>query len=208
MMKKIFEEMVAATKHFNRPDKAYICDFDLNRIWSDQRRISAVLQPDNFSQLDLDIIQEQLILILSTLVYMGATLCLTSFRSRFFDPISGKPRVTDKSFPFEKHQLDFFDPESESALQQHFYDNQFRFKPVVIRVRRRQKAQEIKNINERLPFENRVKSVGSGGYGQVDCVSISPSYIRMADGGSFREVSSYCLAKLELHMDIILIIIF
>jgi len=177
--KRILVEIQSAMKLPEKREKAYICKHDLERIWSDQSRISTLLQTSSLSQGQINFVQKQMIIILSTLVFIGATDCLFSFGSRFFHPLTGQAFFTDADFPFEKEKLSFLD--SEPALQPHFCDDVFRFKPVLIELENHQTTQKVLP-KERLPFESRLKGVGAGGYGKVDCVGISPNYIKLESG--------------------------
>jgi hypothetical protein len=188
VMKEILDEIDLATKCRKKQDKSFICCEDLKGIWSDKSRISTLLQPDRLSQDQICFIQRHMIIILSTLISVGATEYLTNFRDRLFDPNSGNALLTDDGIPFKKNELIFLD--SEPALQQLFYDHQFRFKPVVIEITRNQKTQVIENEKQRLPFEFCIKDVGGGGYGKVDCVGISPKYIREKAGSMWENVSA------------------
>jgi hypothetical protein len=188
VMRRVLDEMQSAMKLPEKPEKAYICNHDLERIWSDKSRISTLLQTSSLSQGQINFVQKQMIIILSTLVFIGATDCLFSFGSRFFHPLTGQAFFTDADFPFGEEKLGFLDP--EPALQPHFCDNVFRFKPVLIELETPQTTQKV-HPKERLPFESRLKGVGAGGYGKVDCVGISPNYIKLESGFSLPYVSFY-----------------
>jgi hypothetical protein len=188
VIKNILHEIDLATKRREKPDKSFICYDNLKRIWSDKSRISILLQPDCLSQDEIHFIQENMIIILSTLISVGAGGCLTNFRARLFDPKSGDALLTDVGIPYERNQLIFLN--SEPALQQLFYEHQFKFKPVVIQLESGQRTQVIKDRKMRLPFERIQKGVGAGGYGKVDCVGISPRYIKEESGASWESVSS------------------
>jgi hypothetical protein len=188
VIKRILDEIQSAMKLPEKREKAYICNQDLERIWSDKSRISTLLQTSYLSQGQINFVQKQMIIILSTLVFIGATDCLFSFGSRFFHPLTGQAFFTDADFPFEEKKLSFLDP--EPALQPHFCDNVFRFKPVLIELETHQTTQKV-HPKERLPFEIRLKGVGAGGYGKVDCVGISPNYIKLESGFLAPHVSFY-----------------
>jgi hypothetical protein len=49
--------------------------------------------------------------------------------------------------------------------------------------------QVIMNHKLRLPFEYCKKDIGVGTYGKVDCVGISPTYIKEEAGSVWEEVS-------------------
>ncbi|KUJ15960.1 kinase-like protein [Mollisia scopiformis] len=176
LIQEILEELdsVMKMKRPDKPAKAYACHDDLKIIWK-RKRIKALIGPSNPSDAQVDFIQKNMIIILSTLVWIGASKCLTQFRSRFFEPIAScEARFTDKQMPcFDKDKLYFLD--SEPALKGRFHENHFHFCPVKINIENRQTTQEI-DPNEKLPFERIEKGVGSGGFGKVDKVAISPKY--------------------------------
>jgi hypothetical protein len=188
VIENILHEICSATKRREKPEKSFICYEDLKRIWSDKSRISILLQPDRLSQDQIHFIQENMIMILSTLISVGAVGCLTNFCARLFDPKSGNALLTDDGIPYKKNQLIFLN--SEPASQQLFCEHQYRFKPVVIQLESGQRTQLIKDRKIRLPFERIQKDVGAGGYGKVDCVSISPRYIKEETGSSWESVSA------------------
>jgi hypothetical protein len=194
-MEIILHEINSATKQRERPEKSFVCYEDLKRIWSNKSRITTLLQLD-LSQHQIDIIQESMIRILSTLISVGATDCLANFRPRLLDPSSGNPLVTDDRIPLEMNQLVFLD--SEPALRWQFYTHQFQFKPVEIVLSNSPVV--IKNPMERLPFEYRKKNIGSGGFGDVDLVGISPRYIKGEDDSIWETVSARSNREFLINM--------
>jgi hypothetical protein len=194
-MEIILDEIRSATKQLKKPEKSFICYEDLKRIWSNKSRITTLLQLD-LSQRQIDIIQERMIRILSTLISVGATDCLANFRARLFDSSSGNPLVTDDHIPLEMDQFVFLD--SEPAVKRQFYMHQFRFKPVEIVLSNGPVV--IKNEMERLPFEYRKKGIGSGGYGKVDLVGISPRYIKGEDDSLWETVSARSNREFHINM--------
>jgi hypothetical protein len=191
----IFDEIEAATKSPEegpeKPEKSFIRHDDLRTIWSDRWRVSRLLQldydrVDNAREDQIDFIQEHMIVILSTLVYASAYDCLTNFRARLFDR-SGNAVATDDRIPLKLHQITFLD--SERALQNAFYEHQFRFKPVVIEITGSRRTQVIEK-KLRLPFEFCERNIGSGGYGMVDRVGISPKCLKIESGLSWDSVST------------------
>ena len=185
VLKKILDEIKKATKRLEDPEAAYVCDYDLKRIWEDESRIRAVVDPICLSSIEIRHIQENMLIILSTLVWIGAYACLSDFTHRLFT-MYGEPHFVDGDVPLKKEQLYFLD--SEPALQDQFYDNQFRFKPARIILPPVEITQQL-HQKARLPFETRMEDVGTGGYGDVDCVGISPRYIKMASGWESPSVS-------------------
>jgi hypothetical protein len=187
LIETILHEINSAMKRRDKPQKSFICFEDLKRIWSDKSRISSLLQPERISQNQIHFIQENMIMVLSTLISIGADECITNFHARLFDQNSGRAFLTDDGIPYEKSQLVCLN--SEPALPQLFHEHQYQFKPEVIRLESGQRIQVIKDHKRRLPFERIQKDVGVGGYGKVDCVGISPRYIKEESGSSWEDVS-------------------
>ncbi len=113
---------------------------------------------------------------------------------KIFHPATAQALFTDVDFPFENGKLGFLD--SEPALQQRFYDNVFRFKPVLIEVESCQTTQKV-HPKQRLPFESRLKEVGAGGFGRIDCVGISLYYIKFESGFLAPTVSLYQISVFQ-----------
>jgi hypothetical protein len=194
---KVLDDIKAAIKRPEKMQKDYVCYADLRRIWSDKSKIATLIQSSSPSDEQIDYIQTHMIIILSTLVYIGAVDCLAAFTSRFFRHISSHSALyEDSDIPyFEKSKLKFLDP--EPASQQQFYENQFMFKPVIIEIKKNQTTQTV-DPKQRLPFESLVKDVGAGGYGKVDRVGISPRYIKQPDGWDSREVKTPIIRAVRL----------
>lgn len=188
MMKQILDQINLAMKRPEKPEKSFICSEDLKRIWADRSAISTLLHPDKLSPDQIDSIQSRMIIILSILISIGAKEFLTNFHNIFFDHQLGVPLWTDDDIPFPMDQLTFFD--RGSALSQLFYTRQFRFKPVVIYITRKQRTQLIENHMERLPFVYRETDIGEGSYGRVDHVEIPPRYIEDETGLVWDRVSA------------------
>jgi hypothetical protein len=184
MITTIFHEIESVTKRPGEADKSFVCHDDLKTIWYDRWRIRRLLQLDYAPEEQIDFIQEHMIVILSTLISIGANDWVINFRARLFHPVSGTALATDDGIPFEIGQLTFLD---SPALQRTFYECQFRFKPVVIEITQNQRTQVIENKMMRLPFEFCQKDIGSGGFGTVDRVGISPKYIKNLSEGSIWE---------------------
>lgn len=199
LIRTILGEINAHMKRSENPEKSFICYEDLKSIWSDRSRIQTLLQLAFPSEHQIRFIQEHMIMILSTLIFIGATDFSSEFLATLFNSNSANAPITDDEIPFEMNQLIFL--YSKPALQQNFYTHQFRFKPVVIEVTRHQRTQVIKNPKLRLPFEYLKKDIGSGGFGKVDVVGISPKYINEA--GSIREnVSRHCHLQPQINISI------
>ncbi|KAF8848231.1 kinase-like protein [Acephala macrosclerotiorum] len=200
VMSKVLTEIVLAMKRSEKPSKAYVCYDDLKQIWSEGSKISALLQPSGLSHAQIDFVKANMIIILSTLVYIGATDCLAVFRARFFKPLtSHQSHFHDARIPYlEKSKLEFLS--TEPALQEQFFDNQFRFNPVAIEIHESQTTQKI-HPKARLPFETRLKGVGVGGFGTVDCVKISPRYIKQPGGWYSDDVYTVACKKIIVAKD-------
>ena len=190
VMKQILGEINSVLKRPEKPEKSFICGQDLRSIWAtSSARIVTLLQPDQLSPDQIHVIQLRMIMILSTLVSIGAMDCLANFRSRFFDPNSGAPLLTDDDMPFTMEQLTFLD--GGSALSQLFYQRQFQFTPVVIEFTKNQRIQLIENRMARLPFIYSEQDIGEGSYGKVDRVKIPPGYIKGESGWVRDRVSAH-----------------
>jgi hypothetical protein len=110
VMKKILDEINSATKRREKPEKSFICYEDLKRIWSDQSRISTLLQPDRLPEGQIHFIQGHMIIILSTLISAGALECITNFRARLFGPNSGNAHLTTVEFHLRRINSPFLIP--------------------------------------------------------------------------------------------------
>lgn len=176
LSKEILDEIRVATKRSEKDSKCYVCYKDLKHIWRKQRRIRILIKQSNPLDEQVDFIQNHMIIILSTLVQVGADRCLSQFVERFFKPYNSvKALFVDDDLPiFSEDKVTFLD--SEPAVKKQFFDHQFRFTPVKITIERAQVPQKI-HPRQRLPFEKRTKNVGAGGFGTVDCVGISARYL-------------------------------
>lgn len=197
VMKQILDEINSVLKRPEKPEKSFICGQDLRSIWAtSSARIVTLLQPDQLSPDQIHVIQLRMIMILSTLVSIGAMDCMANFRSRFFDPNSGAPLLTDDDMPFTMEQLTFLD--GGSALSQLFYQRQFQFTPVVIEFTRNQRIQLIENRIARLPFIYSEQDIGEGSYGKVDRVRIPPGYIKGESGWVRDRVYEVAVKKIKV----------
>src|SRR5436190_1364560 len=147
---KLHKEFEANTKRLDDPPNSFICHRDVQQIWAKRKRIQKLLYPDDIPLQILDIIQNDMIVILSILVSIGADTCLANFRTRFFDPNTTKPVRTDINIPLDLDQIDFL-PDESPARRKQFYDEQWKFVPEVIQLSK--KCQEIHPMR-RLPFEH------------------------------------------------------
>jgi hypothetical protein len=93
--------------------------------------------------------------------------------------------LADNDLPVEEYRITFLDDVAKSAI----FKAQFIFTPLVIRLSTRQQTPTISRM-VRLPFECRLKDVGSGRYGKVDRVDIPAGYIINEDGRRWGHGSS------------------
>lgn len=199
LITEIWMELKAAMKRVDKPEKMYICYHDIRKIWAKKSRVSTLIRLSGPSAEQVKFIQEHMIIILSTLVWIGDSRCLAQFKSRFFEPMTScKALFTDKDMPlFEKKQLKFIDTE---PVREHFYTDQFLFTPIRIDIEDDRESTQKIDPRQRLPFEEIKKGVGSGGFGKVDRVSISPKYYHSA--GSGIEKADMSSNKVSPHSEI------
>jgi hypothetical protein len=196
--KQVLDEINAVVKRPEKPAKSFICGHDLKNIWAGSpARITTLLQPDQLSPDQINVIQLRMFMILSTLVSIGAMDCLANFCRNFFEPNSATPLLTDDDLPFTEDQLTFLD--GGAALSQLFYQRQFQFKPVVIEFTKNQRIQLIENRMARLPFIYREQDIGEGGYGKVDHVEIPPGYFKEESGWVRDRVSARFQLRTEIN---------
>jgi hypothetical protein len=182
IMSDIWKELKSAMKRDDKPEKAYVCYDDIRKIWGKKSRISALIRSSGPSADQVAFVHEHMIVILSTLVWIGDSKCLGQFRSRFFEPMTTcKALFTDRDMPlFDKSKLRFIDTE---PLREHFHKDQFLFTPVRIDIDEDRQTTQTIDPRQRLPFEDISKGVGSGGFGKVDRVAISPKYYHTLGSG-------------------------
>jgi hypothetical protein len=185
-IKELFKEFDKYTKRKDSDAKQFICQQDLKEIWT-INRIKSILSPNIPDDLTLDLIHRDMVIILSILVTISAPKdCLALFREQLFDPQTDSPRVTDTDIPLKEgsqHKIAFL----SDAHQRMFMQEQHKFKPYIIRLRKFKYITEV-DENERLPFEDVQNNIGRGTSGQVDRVRISPRYLRQADDSSYDHV--------------------
>jgi len=176
IIRDVLIELEQVTKCPEQPSKAYVLPRDAQRLWADKSRISRLLDLEYASPF-VKFIHDKMTRILTILVYSNATLCLQNFTSHFFGR-DGQPRLKDKNLPLDPHQIDFF--EAEPALKNLFLNNQFLFCPWRVEV----SDKEVTTIPPvyRLPFETDPQAIGSGFYGEVAIVAISPLFLRYRNG--------------------------
>ncbi|CZR60699.1 uncharacterized protein PAC_10595 [Phialocephala subalpina] len=185
VMVDILEELQSAMKRPEKPEKSYVCYDDLKVVWKDKSRISTIIRLDNSSDMynRIEFIQTNMIVTLSTLIWIRATDCLAAFTSTFFGRDTGDVIFSDMDIPcFNQDKIKLQLLGLRPELEWLFYENQFIFKPVNIEIESSQTIQKI-HSKQRLPFESLEKHIGGGGFGRVDRVGISPKYIRQGEPG-------------------------
>ncbi|KAF2132834.1 kinase-like protein [Dothidotthia symphoricarpi CBS 119687] len=163
--------------------QAFICYQDVQNIWLRQHRtIQEALDLDDSATKDVELIAEQLLRILSILVYIDARDILDSFRERFLDE-SGNLTCSDQSLPMTQATV------RQRGLGWHFFDDQYLFVPVVLR-----ESNQVVQIDKshRLPFESISRKVSAGAYGEVDKISISPLYFETKNYSNNKAIVVAC----------------
>lgn len=163
----IKDDLENHTKRRYEVTNRFVTYQDLVKILQMEGRIHKVLYTDCLTTEDLHNIQHNFIVILTTLVSIGATHCLANFRSLF---LTGS--ITDKDLPLEREQIETFLP-GHSELVDQFESHQCDFCPTVISCTRPLHCVPSKS---RLPFEKKPEKLGIGGFGEVDLVTITPGY--------------------------------
>ncbi|RDK37498.1 kinase-like protein [Aspergillus phoenicis ATCC 13157] len=163
----IKDDLENHTKRRYEVTNRFVTYQDLVKILQKEGRIHKVLYTDCLTTEDLHNIQHNFIVILTTLVSIGATHCLANFRSLF---LTGS--ITDKDLPLEREQIETFLP-GHSELVDQFEYHQYDFCPTVISCTRPLHCVPSKS---RLPFEKKPENLGIGGFGEVDLVTITPGY--------------------------------
>lgn len=163
----IKDDLENHTKRRYEVTNRFVTYQDLVKILQKEGRIHKVLYTDCLTTEDLHNIQHNFIVILTTLVSIGATHCLANFRSLF---LTGS--ITDKDLPLEREQIETFLP-GHSELVDQFESHQCDFCPTVISCTRLLHCVPSKS---RLPFEKKPEKLGIGGFGEVDLVTITPGY--------------------------------
>lgn len=162
------------TKQKDVPSCDYICLQDLRACWEGHwSQILQLINLEDCIQERISLIKEKMLIILSVLVTIGADHCLSEFGSRFFVEGSAGPKLTDDNLPLEPRQINFFPDEPECVEQ--FSKKQYKFIPQVIQVFAEAQTQVIYS-QLRLPFESIISEYGSGGFSQVDLVTVSRGY--------------------------------
>lgn len=164
----------------------FICPYDLKRhVWyTHQNRVAELLGGQNINADTLYIIQTQMLIILSTLVYIRAFECLGQFQEKLFEPNCGKPKFRDSDLPLDKKQIALF---LEDIWDRNsFYEKQHFFTPHIIDCG----STQVKQMDrlKPLPF-SRVRKLKEGSYGIVELVEIAPRCFKEKKGATYEEVS-------------------
>jgi hypothetical protein len=178
----ILNDFNRITRRPEDPAKSFICYYDLERIWTEER-VRGLLSPRNPRDLPNDlllVVQQKMFTILSILVTIGAFACRIDFLARLFT--SGRPRFTDDCLPLELQDIDFL--YGWQPFKEQFSHVQHKFCPVKIQ----QRHEEI-DPSWRLPFETIIPSLGSGAFGDVELIGIPGGYFVNEDGSEFSKVS-------------------
>lgn len=184
----------ALKKHMKRSKKDHKCFMiykDLKAIWT-HSRILSVLWPDSPDFATVQYVQNNMIMMLSCLIWIRSTSWLHELLGKLWDDSKERCVLTDDEIPINKEQLIFLPDDAKDA----FHKDQYIFKPLVVQLSNFQHTQTVSG-NWRLPFENTEKNVGSGGYGVVDKVVIPPGYIQNEEGIGYDRVSSL---KFSTHL--------
>ncbi|GKZ19834.1 hypothetical protein AbraCBS73388_004895 [Aspergillus brasiliensis] len=162
---------------------------DLSKIWQKGDRIRKVLYTESLTPGEVDTIQDNFTAILSTLVSIDATRCLANFRSLF---LTGS--INDENLPLEREQIESFLPE-QSELVSQFDGAQCEYCPTVISC-----TTPLQRVppKSRLPFEGPPEKLGTGGFGEVDLVTIAPGYWEMDNKSTNNSVYRVACKKFNL----------
>ncbi|OJJ77542.1 hypothetical protein ASPBRDRAFT_25201 [Aspergillus brasiliensis CBS 101740] len=166
----IKDDLEKHTKQRRSFHNRFVSRDDLSKIWQKGDRIRKVLYTESLTPEEVSSIQDKFTAILSTLVSIDATRCLAYFRSLFLTS-----SITDGDLPLEREQIESFLP-NQSELVSQFDGAQCEFCPTVISCTTPLQRVPSKS---RLPFEKPPERLGTGGFGEVDLVTIAPRYWRM-----------------------------
>ena len=183
-------------KRKNQPDRSFICEHELDSIWSSLSIIRPVLG-GRWSDSDLQVIQTRYKKVLSILILIGAKLTLANFRSLVLNatPHPLMPQGDDK-LPLPEKALQTF-PFLDPAQQCQFLEKQYIFLPIEIKKPQRQDILEVPSPF-RLPFISEEEFVTCGGYGEVSKVEIAHGYLD--DDTGVRRPRMRCSSMLLLYL--------
>lgn len=179
----IAQALKDSMKRSKKDYKCFMIYSDIKAIWT-TNRILTVLWPDSPDLANLQYVQNNVIVMLSCLIWIRSTSWPDELLGKLWDESKKRYLLVDDKIPIDKENLFFLPDDAKDA----FYKDQFIFKPLVIRLSSLQRTQSV-SADWRLPFENTEKNVGSGGYGVVDKVVILPGYIKNEEGNGYDRVS-------------------
>lgn len=182
----ICDEIKARMKLRAQPSISFIVISDIREIWQERGRLSAVLWPWKPKEEELQYIQKHMILMLSCLIYIDSTEWLPHLWDRLWDSDQGVPLIEDEDLPVPEDSDKLLFLETSAARTQ-FFEKQYIFKPLIIKVFREDKPQ-IESRENRLPFEEWEEEVGYGGFGSIDKVKIPAGYFRDAKNKTYEQV--------------------
>ncbi|TLD24525.1 kinase-like protein [Venturia nashicola] len=184
-------------KRSKKDHKCFIIYNDIKAIWTIQR-ISTVLWPDTPDLATVQYVQNNMIMMLSCLIWIRSTSWLHELLGRLWDEAKKQYLLVDDKIPVDKEKLLFLPDDAKDA----FYKDQYIFKPLVIQLSSLQRTQSV-SAEWRLPFESTEKNVGSGGYGVVDKVVIPPGYIKNEEGNGYDRPYVIACKKFRKNEDFI-----
>ena len=153
--------------------KAFICQHDLERIWSNNEDFRKTLLPAVWTDDEIVVLRRDFIKILSTLILISAFNTIKNFRSIFFNTITHNQPLNDHNLPFTRENLRSFLDIRHTHL---FYEKQFVLIPVLLEESEEKPKLDFSS-DYRLPFVYERPTIGFGGYGTVDEVGIAPGYL-------------------------------
>jgi serine/threonine protein kinase len=174
----ILDETKENSKCKDDLSKSYLLPSDAKAIWSDRSRIGKLLGLEaDTDRRYLDVIQRDMTTILTILVNLDRH-AVNTFLDEFF--YHGEPLLKDADLPASAEKLSFL--KHDPGFQENFRLKQYHFCPYEIRL----SEMDIIDVPAifRLPFERHVQAtpIGSGSYGEVSLVPISPGYLKKRNG--------------------------
>ena len=181
ILRYIADQLHRRMRRSQDPGKAFICDDDVDRIWSNGNGINGLLNswPDD----KIEQIRKDFVKILSILVLIGAGALLNDYCESYLD----NPEFTDYKLPFGEEKLLNFLDKGRSPL---FLEQQYKFLPAVIKENCHQEIPP----HSRLPFESENESA-RGGFGTIDEVSVAPGCLRSSHSTNWPNVSFSILSS-------------
>ncbi|KAF7511459.1 hypothetical protein GJ744_004648 [Endocarpon pusillum] len=187
------QDRIKKAKKNQKPGKEFICKVDVKNIWEadDIRAIFPSSSPWTYDELGE--IREYYILTISILVLIDWSYT-EDFRSVFFDFNGEGGRRTDERIPYPtSHALAFL-----GASQQIFYDTQWQFKPIVIKLHKETYHQTV-DASARLPFIEDEVVLGCGGFGKVHKVKVSRFHLEDVGGYTNQQEKELACKRFEFN---------